>query len=413
MLCIGSELLLGETVNTNASYISKKLMNLGINCYYHTVVGDNPDRIKKVLDSSIQRSDIIITTGGLGPTDDDITVQTFAEYFDEELIFDEKSLHDIEIFFKSINKSMPESSKKQAFIPKNAIAIPNPVGTAPGIIWEISKNKSKKIILCFPGVPEELYAMWERTAENYLMQYSEGVLITRHLKYLEIPEAALAEKVRDIMEMSNPTIAPLVSKGEATLRIAAKAKTREEANILIDEVEKEILCRTKEHFCGYKSETLEEIVGKLLLDKKLSVATAESCTGGLVSSRLTDISGSSGYTKLNLVTYSNESKIKNLGVIEKIIEKYGAVSDKAAISMAEGVRIVSKCDIGIGITGIAGPTGDTETKPIGLVYIALCNKYNLEAHKLEIPSNLPRKEIKYRASEYTLNYLRSFIKKYY
>lgn len=412
ILCIGTELLLGEIVNTNASYISRKLAELGIDNYYQTTVGDNAVRINKALDIALQRSDIIIATGGLGTTDDDLTIETIASFFNEELILDNESLTSIENFFKKLNRPMPKPNIKQAYRPKSARVLPNPAGTAPGIIWEIpdyNKSGKKKIILIFPGVPEELYSMWEETAGKYLEQYSTEVMLTRNLRFIGIAEALLAEKVKDLMNYSNPTVAPLVSKGESRLRIVAKAKNYETANALIDKTEKEILSRTHEYFYGYDDETLEQVVGKLLLEKGLSVSIAESCTGGLVSSRLTNISGSSGYTKLNFVTYSNEAKISALGVCEKILENYGAVSDKTATSMAEGARAVSKCDIGIGITGIAGPTGGTDKKPVGLIYIGICDKHCVEVHEIRISSHLSRTEIKYRASQHTLNFLRLFI----
>lgn len=411
---IGSELLLGEIINTNAAFISTRLTNIGIDCYYQSTVGDNFDRIKSVLDIALTRSDILIITGGLGPTDDDITMQAVAEFFNANLILDQNTLEKIENFFKSLKREMHPANKKQALIPQGSIVIENPAGTAPGIVWEINNygpDRIKKVILIFPGVPHELEAMWENSAENYLKQYSKEILVTRNLKYFGIAEAELAEKVKDLMEKANPTVAPLVGAGEARLRIAAKAKNFEEANIMIDKVEKEILSRTKDYFYGYDGETLEQIVGELLIEKDLTVAVAESCTGGLISSKLTDISGSSAYTKLNFTTYSNEAKIKTLGVSDKIIENYGAVSDKTAISMAEGVRAVSNCDIGLGITGIAGPTGGTETKPVGLVYIGICDKHKIKVHEVRIPSYLSRKDIKYRASQHALNYLRMFILK--
>jgi len=412
IICVGTELLLGETANTNASYISQKLANIGIDCYYQTTVGDNFDRIKNVLDIALKRADIIIFTGGLGPTDDDITVQAIANYFHEELIVDTDTLDKLGLFFKNLNRHMPESNKKQALIPHGSVVISNPQGTAPGIIWEIPNyNNSKKIIITFPGVTGELYAMWEETAEKYLKQYSEGVLLSRHLKFFGISEAALGEKVRDLLNSKNPTIAPLADKGEARLRIAAKAKNKKAANKIIDKMENEILSRLGEYFYGYGEQTLEEVVAEILLEKQLTVSIAESCTGGLLSSRLTDISGSSNYVKLNFVTYSNESKIEALGINRNIIENYGAVSDKTAISMAMGVRFLSKCDIGIGITGIAGPTGATETKPVGLVYIGLCDKFVYEVHEVRINSNLKRKDIKYLATQHALNYLRLFLKK--
>lgn len=414
ILCIGTELLLGETVNTNASYISKKLADIGICCFYQTTVGDNTERIKEALDIALRRSDIIIVTGGLGPTGDDITVESIAEYFNEELILDEESLENIEKFFSSLNKEMTATNIKQAYRPKNAKVITNPVGTAPGFIWEIDDIfETQKVILTFPGVPVELYAMWEETAEKYLSKFSSGIILARSLKFFGIAEAALADNVKDLMEKSNPTVAPLVGRGEPRLRIAANADSIEEANKLIDNVEKEILARTGEYFYGYDDENLEQIVGEFLIEKDLTVAIAESCTGGLVSSRLTDISGSSAYIKMNYVTYSNEAKIKFLGINENIIKNYGAVSNKTALCMALGARGFSECNIGIGITGIAGPTGGTDTKPVGLVYIGICDRFRMEVHEVRIPAHLPRVDIKYHATQHALNYLRLFIKKYY
>lgn len=405
IICVGSELLLGETVNTNAPYISGKLSSLGINCFYQTTVGDNPERIQAVLDIALKRAELLIFTGGLGPTDDDLTVQAIADYFGKEMIFDEQSYKDIQNFFIRLKRDMPISNKKQAYRPEGAGSIPNPAGTAPGILWEIDN----KIIMCFPGVPDELYKMWEETAHPYLEKFSQGVLLTRHLKYFGIAEAALADMVRDLMDKPNPTVAPLVGRGESRLRIAAKADTNEEALNLIQSMQDEILSRTKEWFYGIDNQTLEEVVSELLKEKKLTVAVAESCTGGLVSSRLTDISGSSKFIKANFVTYSNEAKVKFLGVNEKLIENYGAVSDKTAISMAEGVKSFVHCDIGLSLTGIAGPTGGSESKPVGLVYIGLCDKFRLEVHKVLVSPNLSRKEIKFRFSQYALNYLRLFL----
>ena len=409
IICVGSELLLGETINTNASYIAQKLSSLGINCFYQTTVGDNPERIQAVLAVALKRADLLIFTGGLGPTNDDLTVKAIADYFDNKLIFDEQSYKDIQEFFIKLNRDIPPSNKKQAYRPDGSEAILNHAGTAPGVLWE----KENKIIMCFPGVPEELYKMWEETAHPYLEKFSQGVLLTRHLKYFGIAEAALADKVKDLMEKSNPTVAPLVGRGESRLRIAAKAQSKEMALNLIQEIQKEILSRTEEWFYGLDDQMLEEIVGKILKEKKLTVSVAESCTGGLVSSRLTDVSGSSKYIKANFITYSNEAKVKFLGVSQKLIENYGAVSDKTALSMAEGVKSFSQCDIGISVTGIAGPTGGSENKPVGLVYIALCDRFKREVHEVKIPPYLARDEMKFQFSQYALNFLRLFLKNNY
>jgi len=412
IICVGTELLLGETINTNAAFISGKLAEIGIDCYYQSTVGDNPTRIKSVFDTALKRADIIIFTGGLGATDDDITVQSIAEHLNEELVLDENSLNRIKDFFDKIQTPFTECNKKQALRPKRAVHINNPVGTAPGIIWEIPWYERKKVILAFPGVPDELHLMWEESAKKYLSQFSHSVLVTRYLKFIGISEVNLGNKVKDLMTRQNPTVAPLVNRWEPTIRIAAKSSKVEDANVLVDAVEKEIMIRVGEYFYGYGDETLEYIVGKLLIDRGLTVSLAESCTGGLISSRLTDISGSSNYIKLNFVTYSNESKIKNLGVHDKIIQNYGAVSKQTALSMAECTRALANTDIGVGVTGIAGPTGGTPEKPVGLVYIGICDKHFLEAHEIRIPSTLAREEIKYLASQHALNYLRLFIAKH-
>ncbi len=405
ILCVGTELLLGDTVNTNAAYISKKLSGLGIDCFQHSVVGDNDLRIKQSMKIALERTDILIITGGLGPTDDDITMQSVADFFDKKLVVHEESFKKIEKFFSSKNLKIPEKAKKQAAFPDGAKVIDNPLGTAPGIIWEIKD----KIIIVLPGVPEELYAIWEDSMEKYLGKYSEHVIEKRFLKFFSIPEGALGEKIKDLMALGNPTVATLVSDGYTNVRLAAKAKTKEEASALILDVEKEILNRIGDYFWGYDNDTLEKIVGKILLEKNLTVSTAESCTGGLVSSMLTDIPGSSAYIKLNSVTYSNESKIKQLGVNSDLIQKYGAVSEQVAGEMADGIRKVAGTDIGVGITGIAGPTGGTAEKPVGLVYIAISDKNKTESYKVNINPNFSRIIIKQRAAQYAINFLRLFI----
>lgn len=416
IICVGTELLLGETINTNASYLSKKLASMGIDCFYQTTVGDNPDRIKKALDIAVKRADVIVFTGGLGPTDDDLTVQTIADNFSEELIFDENSFKTIETFFKTLNRQMHPSNRKQALRPKTALVIPNPKGTAPGIIWDVAdkvNNNSPKIILTFPGVPDELYAMWESTAENYLKQYTSEILITKHLKFSGIAEADLAEKVKHLMDNQNPTVAPLVGRGEVRLRIGAKAPDSETAIKIINKTEKEILDLAGEYFWGINDEKIEQNVAKLLKEKKLTVSTAESCTGGLLSSMLTDISGSSKFINLNVVTYSNYAKISMIKVNGDTLDKYGAVSPKVAEEMAKGIRALSESDIGIGITGIAGPTGATELKPVGLVYIGINSNNCTKVHEVRIQSTFDREEIKYRAAQFALQYLRRFLLEQY
>ncbi len=407
ILCVGTELLLGDTVNTNAAYISRKLSELGINCFYHSAVGDNTERIKKTLQIALERADVVIITGGLGPTDDDITIAAIADYLGKKLVFHEESYIKIQEFFQKRGFEISEKNKKQAFFPENSEIIPNPLGTAPGMICEIDD----KIIITLPGVPHEMYKMWENTVSKYLEKYSGYVIVKRFLKFFGIPEGTLGERLKDLMQSENPTVAPLVSLGQANIRIAAKAKSKEESEKLISDMEQEILSRVGQYFWGYDEDTLEQVVGKSLLDKQLTLAIAESCTGGLISSKLTDVSGSSAYIKLNFTTYSNESKTKLLNVKQDLIEKHGVVSEPVAKTMAEGVIKAVGTDIGIGVTGIAGPTGGTLKKPVGLVYIGISDGKNTEINKININSKLPRIEIKQRATQQTLNLLRLFINK--
>jgi len=407
VLCIGTELLLGDTVNTNAAYISSRLSELGIDCFYHSVAGDNPERIQSAIGTALNRVDLLIITGGLGPTDDDITMQAVADYFNTKLVFHAEPYKLIEKFFRSRNREVPEKAKKQAYLPEGAEVVFNPVGTAPGGIWNIQD----KTVVVLPGVPEELYAMWEGTIEKYLSQYSEFTITKRFLKFFDIPEGSLGEEIKDLMESPNPTVAPLVAEGQPNIRIAAKAKSAAEAEAMINIIENKILDRIGKFYWGRDGDTIEEVVGNMLSAKNMTLSVAESCTGGLISSMLTDVSGCSSYIKLNLITYSNETKINTLGVNAALIEKYGAVSEPVAKEMAEGIRKLVGTGYGLGITGIAGPTGGTYEKPVGLVYIGISDGNRTKVHKVNINSAFPRKLIKQRSSMYALQFLRQFIKK--
>lgn len=410
VICIGSELLLGETENTNASYIARKLTELGISCHFMTTVGDNKERIMSALDIAFVRADIIITTGGLGPTEDDITVETISEFVGEELVMDENSLAKLYEIFQQIGKEMPEANKKQALRPKEATVINNPAGTAPGILWEKRDiHGNTKIIMSFPGVPRELYAMWDETAAPYLKNFHDGIILTRHIKFIGISEAELAEKVQDLMSNSNPTVAPLVALGEPRLRIAVKAQNQQQAESRLNETEQVILQRVGQYFYGYDEDTLAEVVSKLLLEKNYKIALAESCTGGLISSTLTDFSGSSKFSNINFVTYSEEAKIKYLGINPEYVKAYGIYSQKTALAMADGARARAKADIGLGISGIVGPNPSVTEKPAGSIFIAVSSKHNSKVFETILPQRYSRKEQKYLACQHALNTLRLFI----
>ncbi|MBX9770435.1 MAG: competence/damage-inducible protein A [Candidatus Obscuribacterales bacterium] len=420
ILAIGTELLLGQILNTNAQFLSQELADLGIDCMWHSTVGDNKDRIKESLKFALDRVDIVITTGGLGPTADDLTIECIAEFFGCPMIFDEATSRLIKSIFEKRGLSMPPSNDKQAKRPEGSEILPNPVGTAPGIIWKLGENllskagikdpQKERVILTFPGVPSEMETMWGQTGRSYLeSNYSGGVIWSCDLKHYGIGESALAEQVGDLLDMSNPTVAPLAGSGECRLRVTAKAKTGEEARKMAQPVIDEITSRSGDLLYGTDKDSLEAVVGRMLTDRDLTIALAESCTGGLASKRLTDIAGSSKYVKLNLVTYSNEAKQEILGVHEFILNTKGAVSSECAHAMATGARKVAHADIGVGITGVAGPDGGTDEKPVGLVYLALVTNDFQTDKTLRFPSNLPRREIRERTASEALNMVRLFL----
>ena len=407
IISIGTELLLGETLNTNAYFLARELQNLGIESYFQTTVGDNIKRIHEVLKKATDRSDLIITTGGLGPTSDDLTHEAISSFFKTNLALDKVVLRQIKKkFYLKGYKKMPKINKKQAYKPKNAKWISNKLGTANGIIWKMNALHPK-IILTFPGVPKEMNQMWNDTARLYLKKIADkNVIYSKTLKFTGIGESAIAEKIKPYFNLKNPTVAPYASIGEVKIRVTAKTKTSVQGKKLVMPIVKKILSKTKQYYFGEDEETLEELVAKKLLQKKKTIAVAESCTGGFLSKRLTDISGSSKFVKLNIVTYSNEAKNKILNVPTELLKKFGAVSHQVASAMAVGIKNLAKTNIGLSITGIAGPTGGSNTKPVGLVYFGLAYKNKVQTRKVLFGSNSIREEIRWLATQYALNWLR-------
>ncbi len=407
IISIGTELLLGQIVNTNAAYLASELKEIGIDSCFQTTVGDNEKRIHCVLEEALKRSDIIITTGGLGPTADDLTHESICSFFSEKTILDKNILHQIQKKFSLRGyKKMPQMNKKQAYKPSPAKWISNKTGTANGIIWRVNK----KIIITFPGVPTEMYQMWKDTAKPYLRKLSKGdVFFSKTLKFTGIGESALAEKINSFFDLKSPTVAPYTSLGEVKIRVTAKAGTKDKARKIVIPVVKKILSKTKEYYFGDDDETLEKLIAKELTQKKQTIAIAESCTGGLLSKRLTDIPGSSKYIKLNIVSYSYEAKTKILNVPKELLKKYGAVSSEVAKSMATGIRNLSSCDYGLSITGIAGPGGSTKNKPVGLVYFGLATKKNVKTEKKMFGINSKREDIRWLSTQFALNWLRKEI----
>ena len=372
IICIGTELLLGEILNSNAQYLATQLAALGISHFYQTVVGDNPDRIQKVLAIAAGRSNLIITTGGLGPTPDDLTTETIASFFDTPLTERPEVWDDIIQKFKNLGRELTENNRKQALLPIGADILPNPIGSAPGMIWQPQPGL---LILTFPGIPSEMYAMWQQTAIPLLHAkgWVKQVFHSRVLSYWGITESGLAERVHKFFDLTNPTVAPYANYGQARLRITACAATQAQAQNLIAPVEAEILQLTGIDCYGTDDDTLASVVGDALKRNQQTLAVAESCTGGWLGEMITAMPGSSSYFLGGIISYSNAAKINLLDVSSHALEQYGAVSEQVAIQMSIGAKVKLKSDWGISITGIAGPDGGSVEKPVGLVYIGIAD----------------------------------------
>lgn len=370
VISVGTELLLGEILNTNAQFLAQQLAQLGVPHYYQTVVGDNPLRIQKAVAIGCERSRLLIFTGGLGPTPDDLTTETLAELFGVPLVERPEILEDIAEKFARRGRTMTPSNRKQALLPQGAEILPNPTGSAPGMIWQ---PRSELTILTFPGVPSEMKEMWRQTAVPYLLDQGWGkeVIYSQTLRFWGVAESALAEKVAPLLELDNPTVAPYAGNGEVRLRVSAKAPTAAAAEALIAPVAEQIRSIAGTDYYGADEDSLASVVGEFLKARGQTVAVAESCTGGGLGHLITTISGSSAYFKGGVISYDNQVKLELLGVNPEDLAQQGAVSDAVAMQMARGVRDRLKTTWGLSITGIAGPEGGTETKPVGLVYIGV------------------------------------------
>lgn len=407
IISIGSELTSGKTINTNAAFIGSELQTLGLDSYFRTTVDDNIERIHEVLKQALKRAEIIITTGGLGPTHDDLTHEAIAGFFKIKLQKDKKVLKEIKRKFNLKQKKMPKINIKQANKPKDAKWILNKLGTANGIMWKVNYDKKEKYILTFPGVPRELINMWTNSGRYFLKKLSgKNFIYSKTLKFTGIGESALAEKITSFFKLKNPIVAPYASIGEVKIVITGKGGSKQKTVNIVEKTAKRILRKIKDFYFGKDNETLEGLVAKKLILKKKSISLAESCTGGLLSKRLTDIPGSSKYLKFGIVSYSNESKIKLLNVKKEALKKYGAVSKETAYEMAKGVQKLGNTDIGVSITGIAGPKGGTKLKPVGLVYFGLALKNKTKTQKVLWGRNATRDEIRFLSTQFALNWLR-------
>lgn len=406
IICVGTELLLGEILNSNAQFLAQQLALLGIAHYYQTVVGDNPARLQKVIAIASERSQVLIFTGGLGPTPDDLTTETIADFFGVPLVERADVLQDIAEKYAARDRVMTANNAKQALVPQGAEVLPNRTGTAPGMIWQPRPNL---LLLTFPGVSSEMQAMWHETAVPYLRSqgFGQETIHSRTLRFWGITESALAEKVAPFFDLFNPTVAPYAGKGEVRLRVSSKAPSAESAMRLIMPVAEQLQDLGGLDCYGTDDDTLAVVVGRLLQAAGQTLAVAESCTGGGLGQQLTAVPGSSQYFWGGVISYDNQVKVSLLGVKGDDLAQFGAVSSEVAQQMAAGVRSRLGTTWGLSITGIAGPDGGSETKPVGLVYIGLAgpNSY-VESDRYLFGSNRGRDSIRWMSISAALDMLR-------
>ena len=392
VLCIGSELLLGNILNSNARWLAEALASLGIPHFRQMVVGDNSQRLQEVLREASRRCRLLITTGGLGPTTDDLTTQAMANCFGQPLELREDVLATITARYKARGQPVPASNRKQALLPRDATVIPNPTGTAPGMLWE---PRPGFVILTFPGVPAELHAMWRQTAVPWLRQqsYGRGVVVSRMLRFWGASESRLAEAAAAELAQTNPTVAPYAGTGEVKLRITACAETSQAAEDLIAPTQDRLMKLGGSSTYGCDDDSLASVVLGLLMERQQTVATAESCTGGGVAAALTAVPGSSAVVVGGIVAYANAIKHKLLEVSTADLRHHGAVSEPVAKAMAAAARHRLGADWGVAVTGIAGPDGGSASKPVGLVVFAVASGQGVVAVSKRFDSNRGRRWI--------------------
>ena len=401
ILCIGTEILMGDIVNTNAAVIAKELAGAGINMYHQTVVGDNPGRLREALDLAFSRSDIVITTGGLGPTYDDLTKEVIAQWFGLELVMDRESLESIEEFFRNQDKPMTENNRKQAMVPEGCTVFHNYNGSAPGCAIE---GKGKTAIM-LPGPPREMGPMLKNQVMPYLQKDSSVRLVSRNLYFFGIGESALEQELHQMMtESSNPTVAPYAKTGEVMLRVTARVEDGQDPDELLEPAIAKICALEGQYLYGEDVGDLQTALVRELRARNLTIAAAESCTGGYVAKRITDVPGASAVFGCGFVTYTSEMKEKLLGVSRETLEKHTAISAETASEMAAGARRVSGADIAVAVTGNAGPDA-SEGKAVGEVYVAVDSPWHREVLALNIrrTDQDSREVTRYIAASHALN----------
>ena len=393
ILSVGTELLFGQIVNTNTVYLSQQLNLLGHDVMYHYTVGDNPKRLADMIELALEDCDIVLTTGGLGPTQDDMTKEIACQVMGDELVMMDDVMEELLAMFKDTGRKMTENNKKQAIMPSRAVVFHNDAGTAPGFALE----KDGKYIICMPGPPREMTRMFEKSVKPFLESLSEDVIYYRMIRTFGIGESQLETELLDLIDVqTDPTLATYAKEGESSVRIASKRATLEEAKAAVDDMLEKVRERIGEYIYSCDDEELVQVVCNKLIDRGLTLSSAESCTGGLFAGTVTEIAGVSACFDRGLVTYSNQAKMDELGVKAETLEKYGAVSAETAMEMAEGLHRVSGSDVCVSVTGIAGPGGGTEEKPVGLVYVGLYFDGDVSYRKLHL-SNTGRKWIRHRS----------------
>lgn len=407
IISVGTELLLGKTVNTDTTIVAQELSGIGIDLLYAATVGDNPERLKKAVVDALERSDLLITTGGLGPTGDDLTKETVAEAAGKKLVLHEASYQRLLSQFPE--GKMSENMVKQVYLPEGCDVLLNDNGTAPGCVFATSEGK---LVMMFPGPPSELEPMLKNYAIPYLCKGDEAVIASHNIHVYGRGEAPVAMMIEDLMEGTNPTVAPYAKEGEMFVRVTAKAESMEKADEMCSPIIDEIKKRVGNFVYSVDIESLEELVVKELKENGMTLATAESCTGGWLAKRITDVAGSSEVFETGCVTYANKTKEKLLGVSHETLEKFGAVSEETAREMAEGAVRLAGSNLGIGITGIAGPDGGTDEKPVGLIYIALSDGTNTFVTARKPFGRLKMREWhRYVAASHALDMVRRYIEK--
>ena len=403
LIAVGTELLLGNIANTDAQILSQGLSALGITVHYHTVVGDNPQRLRDALDIAKTRADIIITTGGLGPTYDDLTKQTICAAFGRELVLHEDILETIRSYFARSGRTMPENNVQQAMLPVGCTVFDNPVGTAPGCAF----CEGGVHVLMLPGPPFECQYLFEHRAMAYLQALTDGVIVSHEIRVFGMGESHVEAKLRHLMTtMTNPTLAPYAKTNECMLRATAKAPTAAQAEALLAPLVQQVRDALGDVVYGVDVGSLEEVVSRLLQERSLTLSTAESCTGGLIAKRITDIPGASQVFRGGVVSYTNDVKADVLGVPRATLDACGAVSEPVARAMAEGCRRLCGSDIALAVTGLAGPEGDDRGNEVGTVYIALADRRGTLCKRLSCGMGRGRDRVRSAAAQNALDLLR-------